>query len=190
MNFASLKLICSCNILPRITNYSLFILMICGSISLDAQSSITASQDELKAAFTYNFLKFITLPLANKSSDIKVCVADGAIYETMYSVMNEHKIGDKPIKVSPVNSLNEAFACHLIFIATDSPLTGSLGKLSDHKILTVGENEHFISSGGMINFFVENGHLRFEIALASLHKANIEASSRLLAHAKITDVGQ
>ena len=56
-------------------------------------------------------------------------------------------------------------------------------------ILTVGETPRFIEQGGIVNFFLENGKVRFEINRSAAERSGLRISSRLLQLAKIVDPG-
>ena len=52
-------------------------------------------------------------------------------------------------------------------------------------IVTVGEDEKFLRRGGMINFVLEDGKLRFQINTDAVGRSGINISSKLLSLAKI-----
>jgi hypothetical protein len=56
--------------------------------------------------------------------------------------------------------------------------------LEDLPILTVGETEHFIETGGIINFLMEDNKVRFEINDVAAKKSKLKISSQLLRLAK------
>jgi hypothetical protein len=47
-------------------------------------------------------------------------------------------------------------------------------------VLTVGESPDFVRQGGIINFILEEGKVRFEIDPANAERARLRISSRLL----------
>jgi hypothetical protein len=49
----------------------------------------------------------------------------------------------------------------------------------------VGESAEFAERGGGIQFFLENNKLRFAINVDAIQRARVQASSKLLALAKI-----
>jgi hypothetical protein len=62
-----------------------------------------------------------------------------------------------------------------------------LAKLSGRKTLTVSELPGFASRGGVINFFVENNKVRFEINPATAQSEGLKISSQLLSVGKIVE---
>jgi hypothetical protein len=54
-------------------------------------------------------------------------------------------------------------------------------------ILTIGESDGFAEIGGMINFIIVRGTLRFEINVAEVNRSGIKLSSKLLRLGKIVE---
>jgi hypothetical protein len=52
-------------------------------------------------------------------------------------------------------------------------------------VLTVGETQGFTADGGMINFKLEDGKVRFEINVDAAAQERLHISSRLLSLAQI-----
>jgi hypothetical protein len=52
-------------------------------------------------------------------------------------------------------------------------------------VLTVGEHESFSTSGGILNFYLADGKVRFEVNMQALGASPIKISSRLLRLARI-----
>jgi hypothetical protein len=55
-----------------------------------------------------------------------------------------------------------------------------LSSIRDSPVLTIGEGERFIHSGGTIHLFEEDGRLIFEIHLGVLQDKKLNISSKLL----------
>jgi hypothetical protein len=55
--------------------------------------------------------------------------------------------------------------------------------------LTVGESAGFLPLGGMINFVLEQDRVRFEVNLAAAEQHHLKLSSKLLAVARVVNVG-
>ena len=53
----------------------------------------------------------------------------------------------------------------------------------------MGEAEHFVQDGGMIEFFLEDNKVRFNINLDAAERAKLKISARLLALAKTVTGG-
>ena len=54
-------------------------------------------------------------------------------------------------------------------------------------MLTVGDADNFVDSGGIIGFFTENGKIKFQVNLPAAKSANLLISSKLLRVARVID---
>jgi hypothetical protein len=60
-----------------------------------------------------------------------------------------------------------------------------LTSLKGASVLVVGEGTNFAERGGAIQFFLENNKLRFAVNIDAIQRARLQASSKLLALARI-----
>lgn len=159
--------------------------MTLGSAGLRAQSSV-AGEYEIKAAFLLNFAKFVTWPSSAFSSPdapltIGVLGSDpfgGALNR----VVNGARVSGREVRVARVGSAADARKCHIVFVSgSDSGRAGEiLAGLQGSSVLTVGEDAQFARQGGVINFVIQSGKVRFEINAGAAKRAGLKVSSQLL----------
>lgn len=144
------------------------------------------SEYQVKAAFIFNFAKFVDWP-PRAFADAKAPLCIGILGENPFGANLERTVRDKTLNnrsivVKECGTLEEAKKCHLLFISTSEkkPLQEILDGLVGMNILTIGETETFIKSGGMINFFREGTRFRFEINDEAAKKAGLKIDSKLL----------
>jgi hypothetical protein len=96
--------------------------------------------------------------------------------------LNGKRLESGLLEVKPLPENGNLATCHAVFIARTDPavMDKILLAAREHTIVTIGESEKFIRSGGLINFFGEAGKVRFEINLEAAEKAGIKMSSKLL----------
>ncbi len=72
--------------------------------------------------------------------------------------------------------------CQVLFISRSEQARHAqiLTALKGLNILTVGDTEEFLANGGMINFKMQDGKLRFEINVATAQGAVLKIDSELL----------
>ena len=77
-------------------------------------------------------------------------------------------------------------ACHVLFISLSEKkrLPSLLANLNGSSVLTVADMEHFIESGGMIQFVMEEKRVRFGIDVGAASRARLKISSKLLSLAR------
>lgn len=104
----------------------------------------------------------------------------------MLSFQDRHVKG-RTIEVKKLDQ--QEIDCHLLFISSQNKdfIIQTLDLVKNTHILTVGEHEDFIKMGGIINFFKEDGRLRFQVNLAAAQNHGLKFSSQLLRSAVITN---
>lgn len=140
---------------------------------------------QIKAAFLFNFTKFIEWPAAAFADDsapivIGVCGSNPFGAE-LHNIVEDRKINGREIVVKTVDTAAEAAKCHVLYFsaAANGSLAQMLPALEKTAVLTVGESERFTSAGGVINFVLEADKVRFEINSAAADKAGLKISAQL-----------
>ncbi len=142
---------------------------------------------QLKAAFLFNFTKFISWSHADASSKLTVCVMNAKEVAGALEVVTRGKSVDaRQVVVQQISFPAALETCQILFIGNNGKKTEEiLVEAKKLSIVTVGEDEKFLRRGGMINFVLEEGKLRFEINTDAASRAGINISSKLLSLAKI-----
>lgn len=165
-----------------------------------------ANENDLKAAFLYNFILFTDWP-DDKSSEpnvITLGVLGNHPFGSSFDPIKNKTVKDKKLVIKnfgkfedicsntdrkETNScanLEELKKCHLLFICnSETPnLKKIVSAVSDSGVLTVGECDEFLDAGGIINFIISEDKLTFEINEAAAKIAKIQINSRVLRLAK------
>jgi hypothetical protein len=171
------------------------ILILLGLILLPAtvafSEALVGPEYEVKAGFIYNFMKFVRWPESSTEQGkqpLVLCFAtnEPAVGNVLFKLDNT-RIEDRTIKILQYDSTIDPKTCNVFYFATpDNEFTGSiLSQIKHAGILTIGESEGFIEMGGIINFFVDNQRLRFQVNLKAAQQQGISFSSQLLRSAVI-----
>lgn len=163
------------------------------AVTAVAQSA-RAPEYQVKAAFLYNFAKFVEWPSAalESSTPFRICVlGQDPFGDALSNIVQGESISGHSILSMQVQSAAAARSCHVLFLSQSDPetLKQGLERLRDLPILTVGESADFLPLGGMINFVLEQDRVRFEINLAAAERHHLKLSSKLLAVARVVNVG-
>jgi hypothetical protein len=148
-----------------------------------------ASESDVKAAFLYNFTKFVEWPsaaFADARSPLKICVlGEDPFGKTLRALMDE-EVGGRPLSLLRLDNLSNPAACHVLFISRSEKkrLPQILAALGETPVLTVGDTPEFLEQGGIINFILEGSKVRFEINQEAAERVGIKISSKLLALAR------
>ena len=141
---------------------------------------------QIKAAFLYNFAKFVQWPAQAFSGPTSPIVI-GVLGENVFGGDLEKTIRGKTIKDHPLqfkefHSVTEARGCQILFISPSEKnhLPKILDGLRSASVLTVSETDRFNDAGGMINFVIEDNKIHFQINNEAAKKAGLTISSKLL----------
>ena len=138
----------------------------------------------VKAAYLYNFLKFVEWPPEAGSGPLTICIAGrnpfGMVLHEMVrgEVVNGRGVGARVI-------LEPEPGCHVLFVPEGAALRAYLRWAIGRPVLTVGESRTFIDQGGIVSFYLDRGNVRFEINPGAAERAGLRISARLLQLARI-----
>lgn len=138
----------------------------------------SAREEELKAAYIYNFAKFTRWPSVPNPLVIGV-LGDQRVADSIAVLTRGRAVGGSPIEVRSVSANAIPGDLQILYVAgsQDAALTPALFQPGR---LTIGETETFTQNGGIIRLFVESDRLRFEIDNHQAQKAGLTLSSQLL----------
>ena len=149
-----------------------------------------ASEDQVKAAYLFNFAKLAEWPYALPDAPsplvIGVSGGDEEFVDVLKAVVAGKIIGTHPLLVKAVSSEKDMKSCHIVFFrASERKHTqAAIDGLAQAGELLVGEDESFLAQGGMINLVRDHGSIRFEVNSEALDRSQIHFSSKIMAMAK------
>jgi|HubBroStandDraft_5_1064220.scaffolds.fasta_scaffold50469_2 hypothetical protein len=168
-------------------------LVVCATPSSAQNSSSTEYQ--LKAAFLFNFAKFIDWPpesFESPQSPFSICVIGKDPFgRAIDDELQGKSIGSRSVAVQRMRDAASARHCQIVFVGAmeDRSPAGIIEALRGTNVLLVGESGGFATSGGTIQFTLEENHVRFLINTDAADRAGLKFSSKLLALAKIVHDG-
>jgi hypothetical protein len=153
--------------------------------------NFATSEYEIKAAFLFNFAKFVEWPPQAVNDTVRSFVI-GILGKDPFGDALEQTIGEKTvrgavIRITRLSRLGDLRSCDILFISESEQnnLPGILEKIADQSILTVSDMPDFAGRGGMIHLYTENNKVRFIIHTQAAEKAGLKLSAKLLTLAKI-----
>ena len=84
--------------------------------------------------------------------------------------------------VRTIRDVREASGCHVLFVSSSErqQIQSILANIKAPGVLTVGETEGFAKRGGVVNFKLVDGMMRFEINIDAAAKEGLQIRSNLL----------
>jgi ribosomal protein L18 len=149
------------------------------------------SEYEIKAAFLYNFAKFVDWPtdaLPDTSTSMSLCVlGEDHFGIDLDETLNGKQVNGRKLLIKRFKGVHGLDICQILFISSSEKhrLAQVIASLKNSSILTVSETEQFTQLGGIINFTIEENKVRFEINVDAAERAGLKISSRLLKVAKV-----
>jgi YfiR/HmsC-like len=152
----------------------------CASVAVAGEP--VGREDQFKAAYVFNFLKFVEWPASVPSDVLAVCVvgADG-VYAALASDVDTKRAGSRRLVVRRLDQGATAAGCNALYIeAKTSAGVEPPAPAGETPILTVSDSNGFAQRGGMIELFTSRNRLRFSINVDNAQKAGLRISSNLL----------
>jgi hypothetical protein len=145
----------------------------------------------VKAAFLYNFAKFVDWPpQAFKSSTDPIVIGvlgKNPFGDALVAVTAGKTLGNRAFQVREVLDPGQAAACQILFVSSSERkrLATLFSQIDGLGILTVGETDNFAAAGGVVNFKIEAGTVRLQINIEAARRQQLHISAKLLSLAEI-----
>jgi len=153
-----------------------------------AQYTTSAAADmeyRVKAAYLYNFLRFVDWPEQAFSSDdasYELCLLGHDPFGSSLTPVSSKRARKRSIHLRHLQPNADASGCHVLFISDSEAkrMPKILRRLRTAPVLTVSELPGFAKHGGMVGFVIDRGKVRLEVNLAAVRRSRLRMSSKLL----------
>jgi hypothetical protein len=154
--------------------------------SSEAAAPAAASEYEVKAAFLFQFSRFVEWPpeaFASADAPLVICVlGKNPFGSTLREIAQGESVQAHALVVKSHDRVEDVGECHIVFLSsseeaiTQQVLTSLAGK----RILTVGDSDDFTRRGGVIGFVTVNGKVKLQVNRSSAETAQLRISAKLL----------
>jgi hypothetical protein len=150
----------------------------------------TPTEYEIKAAFLYNFSRFVEYPRDFLSSlgTLNLCILGDDPFGSAANIIRAETAEDeRKISINYIKTAKQLSNCHMLFISSSEKnnVAQIIESLAGIHILTVGDTAGFAQRGVIINFYMERNKVHFEINILAANRAGLKISSKLLNLARI-----
>jgi len=145
----------------------------------------TPTEYEVKAAFLLNFVKFVEWPDSKRNgpAPLSICIlGDDPFGAALDQIVQGERINGRPLVVKRLKKWRDS--CDAAFISRSEKDIPEVLQQIGPRVLTVGESSDFLTSGGMINFVLEDRRVRFDVNRGAAERGSVRISSRLLSIAR------
>lgn len=154
------------------------------AVGSTAQAQGISKEYQLKAAFLFNFTKFVEWPadrFQTETSPIIIAVLGQNPFDAeLHKLVAGRSVHGRFIQLRHITTADEISDVHVVFIPTGEEARLGAGMLREAGVLTVGESALFAERGGIIRFILIDEKVRFEINQASGERAGLKLSGQLL----------
>jgi len=139
---------------------------------------------KIKAAFLYNFTKFVEWPAVCFASDDAPIVI-GVVGENPFGgelekAIHDRKVNGRGLVVCAVRSAADLRRVHVVFAPQgEERQLEAWGGGKTPGVLTVGESARFAALSGMVTFTMAGDKLRFELNTGAAERAGLKVSAQL-----------
>ena len=168
---------------PFELNLCILVLVILWGSAATAES--LKDEYAVKSALVFNFARFCEWPedaFEDNPNTLRVVLYGDKNLESSFSAIDGMQVGNRKIEVVLAESPETIPSCQLLFVAKtereDWPQIVAI--LENKAVLTVGEMNGFLLSGGAMNLHLVNNKISFEVNLDQLRANNLVISSRIL----------
>lgn len=164
-------------------------------LALPSQASEAMLEYQVKAAYLYNFLKFVQWPddqFLDAVSPIRICILGDNPFHGMLDELRQRHVASRKLTVVQLEFEAELQQCHLVYIGggQQGQIERALQRVRLFPVLTVSDMQDFAARGGVIGFVIIDERVRLEINLDVARAAGLQISAKLLELAKIIECAQ
>jgi hypothetical protein len=148
--------------------------------------AVQAPEYDVKAAFLYNFAKFVEWPastFAGPAAPIRICVVGSNPFGGHLQAFTRGKqVNGRTIAVRTGVPIASARSCQMVFVSPSERgrTEAILAQLAGRPVLTVGDTADFADQGGIIGLSMDESHVRFQINMVAARRAKLKLSSQVL----------
>jgi hypothetical protein len=173
----------------RLLSGCVLLLAICSGFATQTWGQ-TIEDTQVKAAYLYNFAKFVEWPVGifpDRDSPLVICaIGDDRTSDVLERAVLGKKVSGHPVEIRRPLSSAEFKLCHILFVGFSAKqrIVETLSALQGSSVLTVGQDRQFIPLGGMINLTLDHSTIGLEINPEASQAVGLKISSRLLVVAR------
>jgi hypothetical protein len=160
---------------------------------LGAGEDGTVSEYQVKAAFLYNFTKFVDWPARTFTTTnapfVIGIVGDNPFNTDLDDVVRDEKVHGHPLVVKRFQVAEDFTGCQLLFVSRSvkEQLGSVLRRTAGRPVLTISDTAGFVEQGVMANLLLVKGSIKMEVNRKVAEAAGLQISAKLLGLARIVE---
>jgi hypothetical protein len=170
---------------------TVFVLLPLAIMTLGTQAQAQAANEyQVKAAFIFNFAKFIDWPadaFSDGGAPLYLCIVGNDPFgSSIDRLINGNSVDGHRMITKRFKAGDDLRGCHILFISSSEQKRAGqiMQSVRGVSVLTIGDTSQFTQQGGVINFVIQENKVRFEINAGAAGQARLKISSKLMALAR------
>lgn len=145
---------------------------------------------EQKASLICGLLRNVEWPTRKMKSPsapfVIGIVGQDMVSDFLREDLQGRRIKDRPVQIRVLTSLQEVSSCHLLFVSQseNDRLRSILSEARREGILTVGEADNFLSSGGVVQFVFEGTRVTYRVSQGNASREALKLNGFVLRFSK------
>ena len=149
------------------------------------RADAAADEFALKAAFLYNFTRFVEWPadtFATGNDAFRICVFGTDPFGPRLDALTRRRVGERAIEITRPSTVADLPRCQIAYLGVGTPeaveaaATGNAAPAT----LTVASDAAFARDGGMVALVTAGGRVKLHVNLASIRRSPLRFSAKLL----------
>jgi YfiR/HmsC-like len=158
----------------------------------EIMSGQSVDEYEVKAAFLFNFTKFVEWP-KNDSDAFNICILGDDPFGPNLDELVKGKVANgKKLQIRRLKDAPEAKQCQIVYVRGEEKNKASqvIDAVQKMPVLTVGERSAFGKMGGIVYLTMMDDHVGVGINAAAAESSGLKISAKLLSLAKSSKDGE
>lgn len=149
------------------------------------------SEYDVKAAFLFNFTKFVEWPQGSfedsQAPIVLGIVGDDPFGDSLVRMIMGQKVQGRSLIIRRERIGDDLRRCHVLFVSVSEREHAAriLASVQTASVLTVSDMEGFAEAGGVMQFVTQDDRVRFLVNLDAATQARLRLSAKLLALARV-----
>jgi len=156
-----------------------------------ASAQFGPSEYQVKAAFLFNFTKFVEWPEGSfedqQAPIVLGIIGDDPFDGDLARMIAGQKVEGRSLMIRRERWGEDLRRCQVLFVSASEQEHSSriLGSVQSAGVLTVSDMEGFAEAGGVIEFVTHDSHVHFIVNLDAANQNRLHVSAKLLALARV-----
>lgn len=168
------------SLLRRLGVFFAFSLLALGAASL----APAQSQEEARATFLLNFAKFVEWPptaFPDPATPITIAVVDDyVVAKALERAVKGKNANGRDIVVKNLPTAEGCADSHIVYVSKTRHVEPVVQAIAGKSILSVGEDEAFLKSGGAIRLFSQDNKVKCAINMKAAESVGLKLGDKLV----------